>query len=310
MAVKLPFKAVPGGIQQLTAADLVHYRYLLRNKYANDADQIGWLSINANTSWTTIGSYVDQYRSTGISSVEAVYNDSGTQISGSTDPADPTSASTTYTFYQNRSAASLPSVAIQNAGILVTDTGYDVLAPMNKNEQDVFDTIIDETIREIENGGNGKFYLGTTVPSGYTSIGDVALNTQTTPGVAGQQTTTYQLSIRTGEVAPAAPSHRPIRYGGGRVLQTMTTDEIIDYLYPFLLRRIGQGSRLHYTLSTSTTGVDCGSLTENYYTGTSGITAAHTGGPAAFAFGNRTFTYSQSVQGLQTTTYYLRLTDT
>lgn len=308
MTIRYPFKATSSGIQQMSAAECAYIRYRIRNKYANDTDAIGWLAINDNTSWSSIGVFGDTFRSAGRVSTTATYSKTGPAlISGSTNPTDPTTSTTNYTFYQNKNfSSSVPSTAIKNAGTLATHNGYNDLSPLGTVAlQDVYDTIIDPTIQDIEAGGNGRFYIGTATPSGYTNTGDIAIDTRVTAGSTSGATTvsTYRLSIRTGEASPSVV--RPVKYSANG-LREMTDAEIDNFFYPYFLNRIGEGNRLVYKLSTSTAGIDVGSISNTVYSGTGAITAVLTTDRPS----NRVYTYSQNVTSLTTNTLYLRLTNT
>ena len=304
MTIRYPFKTTSSGIQEMSAAECAYIRYRIRNKYANDTDAIGWLAINSNVSWSSIGVFGDTFRSAGRVTSTATFRASdGALISGSTNPTDPTTSTTNYTFYQNKNfSSSTPSTAIKDAGTLATHNGYNDLSPLGTVAlQDVYDTIIDPTIQDIEGGGNGRFYIGTSTPSGYTNTGDTAIDTRVTAGSASGASTvnTYRLSIRTGEAAPSVV--RPVKYSSNG-MQEMTDTEIDNFFYPYFLNRIGEGNRLVYTLSSSTSGIDVGSISNTIYGGISGISATQTG--------TRTFTYTQDVASLTTNTLYLRLTNT
>lgn len=307
MTIRYPFKATSSGIQEMSAAECAYIRYRIRNKYANDTDAIGWLAINDNISWSSIGVYGDTFRSAGRVISTATYNTSGTLTSGSIDPVDPTTSTTNYTFYQNKNfSSSVPSTAIKDAGTLATHNGYNDLSPLGTVAlQDVYDTIIDPTIQDIEGGGNGRFYIGTATPAGYTNTGDIALDTRVTIGsTAGASTVnTYRLSIRTGETAPSVV--RPVKYSANG-MQEMTDAEIDNFFYPYFLNRIGEGNRLVYTLSGSTTGIDVGSISNTIYSGIGVATAVLTTDRPA----GRVYTYTQDVTSLTTNTLYLRLTNT
>lgn len=307
MTIRYPFKATSSGIQEMSAAECAYIRYRIRNKYANDTDAIGWLAINDNTSWSSIGVFGDTFRSAGRVSSTATFNLAGSLISGTTNPTDPTTSTTNYTFYQNKNfSSSVPSTAIKDAGTLASHNGYNDLSPLGTLDiQDVYDTIIDPTIQDIEGGGNGIFYIGASTPSGYTNTGDIAIDTRVTTGSTSGASTvnTYRLSIRTGEAAPSVV--RPVKYSASG-MQEMTDAEIDNFFYPYFLNRIGEGNRLVYTLSSSTTGIDAGSISNTVYSGTGAITAVLTTDRPS----DRVYTYSQDVTSLTTNTLYLRLTNT
>ena len=220
MAITRPLRMKPdGSLIEMSDADMSWMRWLIRTRFAQ-SEQPGWLRINsAPSGWVSIGSGDDTRRSVGRTQLDGAGDQAGDGIRFShfSGPGNKTQA--TYTFYQNRNDANIiPANLIRNAGPLVgKSSGYQDLIPLGyKGKTDIDDTVLEPVIDEIENGGNGIFYLGTTIPSGYSATGWSMTDTTAIPNStssSAQNDGTYQLSIRTGETPPS-PVYRPVRIDG------------------------------------------------------------------------------------------------
>ena len=165
---------------------------------------------------------------------------------------------------------------------------------------DVYDTVIDPIIQDIEGGGMGIFKIATSTPTNFTTTGYSALNRVVTAGsTAGPSTTTNTLFIRTTETAPT--TSRPVMWDSDGVVKEMSDQAILNFFLPFLRNRINEGNRLVYTFGTSATGIDCGSLVNSHYTGSTNASSSQ------LISGH---TYYRDVSSLSSTTLYLRLANT
>ena len=94
---------------------------------------------------------------------------------------------------------------------------------------------------------------------------------------------------------------RPLKINGTSGLIEMSDAEIQSFFTPFLYNRINESSRLVYTFSTSTTGVDAGGYVETHYDSSTNASSGQ------IISGH---TYYRDVSSLATTNYYLRLANT
>ena len=307
MTVRRPLKINgSSGLIEMSDADLDYVSYVVRHHYSRNEDS-GWLRINSNPSgYTSIGSYTDQARSQGrrTTDIGDVY---GTGPSNSNVNAPGSESNVTYTFYQNyNDNAQEPGASTWNSGPLVADNGsYSDLVPLGyvagaKTIADVYDTVIDPIIQDIEGGGMGFFKLATSTPTNYTTTGYSAANRVVTAGsTAGPSTTTTTLFVRTTETAPT--TSRPVMWDSDGVIKEMSDQAIVNFFLPFLRNRINEGSRLVYTFGTSATGIDAGSLVNSHYTGSTNASSSQ------LISGH---TYYRDVSSLSSTTLYLRLANT
>ena len=299
MAVRRPLR-INGtqGLIEMTDTEMAYMRYRIRTNFALN-EMAGWLRINSTPAgWVSRGSATDQSRSVGRTTVTQPGGSAGW---GSTQVAavPGTLGATTYTISQNGNRPTEATLLALADGPLVANAGdFSDLAPMNTGGvQDVYDTVIDQTIQDIEGGGNGIFNLGTSVPAGYVSTGYTMANRQVTPGsTGGPGTTTFTLSINRGEAAPTVV--RPVRYDSGGGVIEMTDGEIEAWGVQFLAGRYSDGNRLVYNFATTAAGINCGQFADTIYTGTTGNTLLSGA------------TYYRDVQSLSTTTTLLRLADT
>ena len=285
-----------GTLKPMSNADMAYTSWVVRNNWAS-TEEPGHLRVNSQPAgWVSVGSMADRYRAAGLA-------ERTEDIWGSfPDPTDPGTTTTTYTFYQNRNTVAVPNAALKEAGPVYSLSGsYQDIRPWATNitDQDIIDTFIDPVmIQDVEAGGAGRYYLGTTTPANYTDLGYTFTNFQVDAGSFAGPTNrgNWFLSKRTVETAPAVV--RPLRIDGNNGLIGMSDAEIIAFFKPYFVNRVNVGSRLVYTLGGSTTGIDCGSYTDTYYSGMGGVylVSGHT--------------YRQSVATLTTTTSYLRLANT
>lgn len=313
MTVRRPFK-IDGtsGLKEMSDADLDYISYLTRQAYAALSNGPGHLTINsAPAGFSSIGAVTDEARATGRRSTD-IGNTFGVGPSNSNVTAPGTLSSTTYTMYQSyNSSSAVPSDSDWNAGPLVAaDSTYNNIQPLGyingvQTLADVYDTLIDPIIQDIEGGGMGIFRLATSQPSGdWTSTGMSMANRAVSAGsTAGPSTTTYTLWKRTSESAPTTV--RPVKLDGKsgerRDFKEMTDAEITAYTLPLLYNRINEGSRLVYTFGFDSSGVDAGSFTETHYdTSTNASLEQLVSG----------HTYYRDVSGLSSQVYYLRLANT
>lgn len=286
-----------GTLKEMSNADMAYVSWVVRNNWAS-TEEPGHLRVNSQPSgWAHVGSMADRYRAAGLAErTEDVWW-------SFPDPADPVITTITYNFYQNRNTVAIPTTAMKEAGPVYSTSGggYENIRPWATvvSTQDIIDTFIDPVIiQDVENGGAGRYYLGTTTPTNYTDLGYTFTNNQVDAGSFGGPTNrgNWYLSKRTVETAPAVV--RPLKIDGNNGLIGMSDAEIIAFFKPYFVNRVNVGSRLNYTMSTGTTGIDCGSYTDTYYSGMAGVylVSGHT--------------YRQSVATLTTTTSYLRLANT
>lgn len=309
MTVRRPFK-IDGtsGLKEMSNAELDYISYLTRVAYAAVSHGPGHLRINsAPAGFSSIGAVTDEARSVGrqTTNIGDVF---GVGPSNSNVSAPGTASNVTYTVYQNyNNSADVPSVANWNLGPLVSADGtYNNVQPLGyingvQTLQDVYDTLIDPIIQDIEAGGVGIFKLATTSPGGdWTSIGDSMANRAVTAGnTGGPSTTTYTLYKRTAETAPSVA--RPVRRDPNVGFKEMSNTEITNFTVPLLYNRINESNRLVYTFGFDSSGIDAGSYTETHYNTS---TDASTG---QLVTGH---TYYRDVSGLSSSVYYLRLKNT
>ena len=319
MARRYPLKLVQTATDTqftpMQQADWAYTRFLLRNYFAQN-EMSGWLRINsAPSGWSSIGTFTDTRRSTGGVSI----NVSGNQSSPDGNPdAEPgynigslqiPITNVTYTMYENYNGSNdVASAANQNQmAFLRSDTAVNALTMESWTTQETYDTVIDDTIQDIENGGNGRFFIGTTVPSGYTATGtsNITDTRQSSTSIGGNTVstiTTYTLSRRTDETFTGTIVRPLIAVGGNNHTTAdyieATDQQLLDFFLPYFRNRINEGGRLVYSFSTSTSGIDCGVVSDTRMDGSVTNTS--------------TKTYTRQISGGASTVsnFYLRLTNT
>ena len=298
------------GLIEMTDANLDYISYLIRVSWAGESNGPGHLTINsAPGGYSSIGAVTDQSRSVGRSQTN-IGNVWGVAASNSNVAAPGTLSNVVYTMYQNynSSTAEPADAAAWNLGPLIPkDANFNNLQPIGyidgtKTLADVYDTIIDPTIQDVEGGGVGKFHLATAAPDvSYSSTGFTLANRQVTASnTGGPSTTTYTLYKKVSESAPT--TSRPVMYNSTNAgFIEMTDAQIVTFFKPFLYNRVNEGNRLKYTFGTSSTGIDAGGSVETFYAGTT------TASNSTLISGH---TYYRDVTSLSTTNYYLRLSNT
>jgi hypothetical protein len=319
MARRNPLKLVQGtgttAFEPMQQADWAYTRFLIRNYYANN-EMAGWLRINsAPGGWSSRGAFTDSRRSVGGVQIDVSGKNSPNDGNPDAEPGYDINTltipitNTTFTVYQNYNGnGDTASTAIQNASAFVkSDTAENALTMESWTTQEIYDTVIDDAIQDIENGGNGRFYIGSVTPAGYTETGtsnvtDTIQSSTTIGGDTVTTVTTYRLSRRTDETYGGAVVRPLINEGGNNgtspFYREMTDTELLDFFLPYFRNRINEGNRLVYTFSTATGGIDCGSVTDTRYDGSTASTA--------------TKVYTRVISGGTSviTTFYLRLADT
>jgi len=309
MTIRRPFK-IDGttGLKQMTDGELDYISYLTRVAYAALSNGPGHITINsAPAGYSSIGTVDDETRDVGrsqsnIGDVHGVGPDNG-------NVAAPGSLSTvTYTLSQNyNNSNDVPSTSNWNLGPLVSvDASFNNVQPLGyidgvQTLQDVYDTLIDPIVQDIEGGGVGIFRLATSSPGGdWTSTGFSMANRAVDPNnYNGPSTTTYTLYKRTSETSPSVV--RPVRKDTNGGFKEMTNTEITNYTLPLLYNRINEGNRLVYTFGGDASGIDAGSYTETHHNSTTNASASQ------LVSGH---TYYRAVTGLSSELKYLRLKNT
>jgi len=310
MTVRRPFK-IDGtsGLKEMSDGELDYVSYLTRTTWAAISNAPGHLKINsAPSGYSSIGAAIDEARATGRATTDVGVAD-GTIINNTSVPNIPgTLSNTTYTIYQNyNNSNDTPSVVNWNLGPLVAaDSTYNNMQPLGyingvQTLQDIYDTLIDPLIQDVEGGGVGIFRLSTSSPgSDFTSTGFSMANRAVTPGSSsGPSTTTYTLYKRTNETAPSTV--RPVRRDPNVGFKEMSDTEITNYTLPLLYNRINEVNRLVYTFGLDSSGIDAGSFTETHFNSTQNASISQ------YISGH---TYYRDVTGGSSTVYYLRLKNT
>lgn len=310
MTVRRPLKINgTSGLIEMSDADLDYVSYVVRVYWAGRTNDPGHLTINsAPSGYSSIGAVSDEARSVGRQTTN-IGNVWGVGPSNSNVSAPGSTSAVTYTMSQNyNNSTDEPNASTWNAGALVAiDSNYDDLQPLgyvgaSKTLDDMYDTVIDPIVQDVEGGGVGKFHLATSAPDGtYASTGMTMANRQVTAGnTGGPGTTTYTLYKKTSETAPT--TSRPVRYNSTNAgFIEMSDTEIQNFFTPFLYNRINEGNRLVYTFSTTSTGIDAGGYVETHYDGSTNASSGQ------LISGH---TYYRDVNSLSTTNYYLRLANT
>ena len=319
MARRYPLKftgnASAATFERMVAADWAWTRYLIRNHFAQ-SEMSGWLRVNsAPSGWSSRGTFTDTRRSTGGVSINVSGNQSPPDGNPDAEPGYNINSlqipitSTNYVIYENfNNSGDIATVAQQNEMAFIRgDSAINALTVESWTTQEIYDTVIDDTIQDIENGGNGRFYIGTTVPSGYTATGtsnitDTIQNSTSVGGNSVGTVNTYRLSRRTGEtfsgtvVRPLIPVGSNNHTAANYIEATDT--QLLNFFMPYFRNRINEGNRLVYDFSTSTSGIDCGFVTDTRRDGSTTNTA--------------TKTYTRVVSGGTSTisNVYLRLRNT
>lgn len=319
MARRYPLKLVQTATETqftpMSQADWAYTRFLIRDYFATN-EMAGWLRVNsAPSGWSSRGTFTDTRRSTGGVSI----NVSGNQSSPDGNPdAEPgynigslqiPISSINYTIYENFNGSNdTASTAVQNQMAFVkSSNAVNALTMESWTTAETYDTVIDDTIQDIENGGNGRFYIGTSVPSGYTATGtsnitDTKQNSTSIGGNSVGTVSTYILSRRTDETYTGSIVRPLIAVGGNNHTSPdyieATDQQLLDFFLPYFRNRINESSRLVYTFGTSTSGIDCGFVRDTRHNGSTTSTS--------------TKTYTRVISGGTSTisNYYLRLANT
>lgn len=319
MARRYPAKFVQTATEArftpMSQTDWAYTRFLLRNYFANN-EMSGWLRVNsAPAGWSSVGTFTDSRRSVGGVSINVIGNQSPPDGNPDPEPGYDINSlqipitNTNFTIYENfNGSGDVASGALQSQMAFVKSSNATNAITMESWAlQDIYDTVIDDTIQDIENGGNGRFYIGTTVPAGYTATGttnitDTKQNSTSIGGNSVGTINTYILSRRTGETF-SGTIVRPLIAVGGNNHTTpdyieATDAQLLNFFLPYFRNRINEGGRLVYSFSGSTAGIDCGFVTDTRHDGSVTNTA--------------TKTYTRVISGGTSTVsnYYLRLTNT
>ena len=317
MAIRAPLKFVAGtgtaDFAPMSQSDFAYVRYLLRTEFSQN-EMRGWVRINsAPAGWASIGAYSDTLRSTGGVSINVTGNQSPPDGNPDAEPGYNINnllipiTTNTFTFYQNfNNPSEIPSSAIQNSSAMVlSSNAVNALTTSKWTKADVDDTIIDPCFDEIKAGGNGRFYIGTSVPAGYTATGtsnvtDTIQNSTAIGGNSVGTVTTYTLSIRTGETFSGTVVRPLINVGGASgttpEFREMTDQEILDAFMPYFRNRIAESNKLVYQMQTTNNNINCGILTDTRHEGSTTTTPA-------------TKIYTRVISGGTSTitTYYFKL---
>lgn len=309
MTVRRPFK-IDGttGLKQMSDGELDYVSYVTRVAYAALTDGPGHLTINsAPAGYSSIGSVTDESRSVGRSSSN-IGDVHGVDPTNSNVAAPGTLSSVVYTVSQNyNNSNDVPSSTNWNLGPLVAvDASFNNVQPLGyidgvQTLQDVYDTLIDPLIQDIEGGGVGIFKLATSSPgSDWTNTGHSMANRVVNPAnYSGPVTTSYSIYKRTSETSPSVV--RPVRTDSNTGFKEMSDAEITNYTLPLLYNRINEGNRLVYTFGADSSGIDAGSYIETHYDSSTNASEAQ------LVSGH---TYYRAVSGLSSNVHYLRLLNT
>lgn len=309
MTVRRPFK-IDGttGLKQMSDGELDYVSYVTRVAYAALTNGPGHLTINsAPAGYSSIGSVTDESRTVGRRSTN-IGDVWGVGPGDGNVHAPGTESSVTYTLSQNyNNSNDVPSSTNWNLGPLVAvDASFNNVQPLGyidgvQTLQDVYDTLIDPIVQDIEGGGVGIFKLATSSPGGdWTSTGHSMANRAVNPAnYSGPSTTTYTLYKRTSETSSSVV--RPVRTDSNTGFKEMSDVEITNYTLPLLYNRINEGNRLVYTFGADSTGIDAGSYTETHYNSSTAASAEQ------LVSGH---TYYRAVTGLSSNVHYLRLLNT
>ena len=319
MARRYPLKLVQTATETqftpMSQADWAYTRFLIRNYYANN-EMAGWLRVNsAPSGWSSRGTFTDTRRSTGGVSINVSGNQSPRDGNPDAEPGYNINSlqipisSINYTIYENFNGSNdVASTAVQNQMAFVkSSNAVNALTMESWTTAETYDTVIDDTIQDIENGGNGRFYIGTSVPTGYTATGttnitDTKQSSTTIGGNSVGTVSTYILSRRTNETFTGTVVRPLIAIGGNNHTspdyQEASDQQLLDFFLPYFRNRINEGNRLVYTFSTSTGGIDCGFVRDTRHDGSTTNTS--------------TKTYTRVISGGTSTisNYYLRLANT
>lgn len=299
----------------MSQADWAYTRFLIRDYYATN-EMAGWLRVNSSPSgWSSRGAFTDTRRSSGGVSINVSGNQSPRDGNPDAEPGYNINSlqipisSTTYTIYENFNGSNdTASAANQSQMAFVkSSNAVNALTMESWTTQETYDTVIDDTIQDIEGGGNGRFYIGTSVPAGYTATGtstitDTIQNSTTIGGDTVGTVNTYTLSRRTDETFTGTVVRPLIAVGGNNHTTPdyieATDQQLLDFFLPYFRNRINESNRLVYTFSTSTTGIDCGFVRDTRHESSTTSTA--------------TKTYTRVISGGTSTisNYYLRLANT
>lgn len=319
MARRYPLKLVQTATQTqfvpMSQADWSYTRFMLRDYMANN-EMAGWLRINsAPSGWSSVGTFSDTRRSSGGVSINVSGNQSSPDGNPDAEPGYNINSlqigitTNNFTMYQNYNGSNdVPSAGLQSQmAFLKASSASNMWTQESWSTQETYDTVIDDTIQEIEAGGNGRFYLGQTTPTGYTDTGtNVITDTiQTSTSIGGNSVSTvktWKLSRRTSETFSGTIVRPLIAIGGNNTTspnyQEASDTQLLNFFLPYFRNRINEGGRLVYTFSTSTSGIDCGSVSDTRHESSTTSTS--------------TKTYTRNMSGTTSTisNYYLRLTNT
>ena len=348
MAVRRPLRRVGTELQACSDDDMIRLRYYLRRAYAKmmeggDGNNVGLTSGKLGTVNTlglntvSIGSTTDNYKTVQYNQGTGQWNPYPTEGGpyghgpGSDYPGAPGTGttSTTTTLYQCRDWNSTnssdhpsePSASDMEHSYLVYDSSEGIV--METNEQNIYDTILDDCIEEMHgrsSGGSsvgdgcGSYYLtGSSVPNvnySYWTVYDSTVMIDRVHGDASYGT--YKIYMKKehnyvssgNDGAGPGTEYHLLKESSGEIVHNpigIDSDLVNKVLLPYLCRNLDS----LYTLTTNANypGENRGTATDHYYNDS---TTSYEGPDIHGSEAYRTYsTPSGTITAY--TTYYLKL---
>lgn len=257
-------------LREMSDAQLDRLQYYLLVAYANQLNVNGDGYIFIGSGATAIGSAVDTKSTQQINSTAAPSNDRITQ----TYPAYPgvgTTTVTTYNYQQDRTYPSFPTAAV------LDESGYAYLNGTNiavaSTAAHLYDEVISQAITDLRTGSRvGSYQVATSTPTAggpglWTNKGTWFLDTR----YNNVGNTVYTLYLKRNLTVVPGSNVYPlgiVSSSDGNLRQRDITDTsplIQNVLLPAMTRRLANASGLRYTVSTTQTGVNCGSFKDTKY---------------------------------------------
>ena len=272
-------------LQDMSTSDLERLTYYLQVAYAAQLNGSGNGYVFVGSGGTAIGSAADTSATQQTNQTARGINDGIIQGFPS-HPGIGSETDTSYSYQQDRNTPSAVSSTNFNLrGMLFYDSANDELEPFSTESQ-LADVILDQAITNMRTGDEvGSYRVSTSTPSNggagtWTDKGTFFADTTYSAG-----TTTYKLWLKTALDSVPGSDVFPVGLdsdGGGTVtgnihqrLIVNTGSLIQSVLLPALTRKMSSG--MHYSVATSTSGINRGAFTDTKQTATTNTTVLEGG---------------------------------
>ena len=266
------------GFQEMSKADMIYLRYLIRKEFASRTNQAGWLALN-NDIGTNIGAFTDTRL--------AASSSASPRPSGRGDPTGTNTidksiiTDTTYTVYENTSQPSEPTLTDTFASVFDHESKYkNGYFEPNANESEMITAILKDTVREIffssSNGsagdpnndsnlnydGIGSFVIQTGNPASGSGVWSDLGQITDIVNSSGTNDETINLWVKVDDAVPTV-SDLPITINtSGPSMRPMEVAEVVSQFTTYLQRYLtsnGQVYRFTDDTSFRTNEVETGS---------------------------------------------------